>query len=232
MIRFSFISLLALLVLTPCALAQMTPLPDKPASDCADQYLHGADEYWPVVGDIMRFNAMFENYIELCGKEDPKQFKAIKPFIDNMKIRAKQDVDDSYRVMSVIIRSKVAVPAACSKDKAAQDKAILQFHSAMDAQGDKAQSRLERSAKGLEGGKDTGVCHNLIAIKDEVEKHTKGKSLDNPLYQISFLRGMASAPGNIRQTRMYQVYRGALQDVQLARAAKATAGMGPKPKNK
>lgn len=210
------LAFLLILFLRPAQAQDLTPLPQTIELSCVDRYMQEAEHYWPVVGDILRFNAMFENYVQLCQRKDPKQLEAIKPFIKSMKARAAQDVDDSYRVMARIIHTRVPadMPAACRADRSARDKATEQFQAAMDAQAEKAASRLKRSAGDMDQDKGGEVCHNLVAIKDEVEKHMSGRTLNNPLYQIAFLRGMASDPGNMQQTKMYQVYRSVLHEIQ------------------
>ena len=63
-------------------------------------------------GDILRFDAMFGNYAQLCAKSAPGEMRAIRPFVDMMSKRAQDDVDDSYDVMERI-SSATTCPAMC-----------------------------------------------------------------------------------------------------------------------
>lgn len=196
----------------------MTPMPRHTVS-CNDEYLGRANAYWPVVGDIMRFDAMFRNYASLCAKADPRQMQAIQPFVAMMSRRAQADVDDSYDVMERVIRNHLPedVPDKCSNDTSAQDYAVRTLDAAMDAQRAKAGRRLDRSAKDIDPAQTGEICHSLTAIRDDIANHVSDRSLDNPLFEIAFLRGRA-----LRMTpaeaRVYNTYRQVLDAMHRGRA--------------
>jgi hypothetical protein len=215
MIRILIILVLCLTAQTACADDMLTPLPDTVKYSCSAAYVKVADAYWPVVGDILRFNAMFQNYATLCAKAAPAQMKAIQPFAETMKARAKNDVDDSYSVMDRLIHTTLRpqVPQPCQHDRAAQDAAVHQFQQEMDALAQKAKDRLTRSGRDIGPAQSGAVCQNLSTIKTEVETGTMGRDLSNPLFELAFLRGMV-ASSDVATRTVYTSYRDTLGQVQ------------------
>jgi hypothetical protein len=196
----------------------MTPLPDTKAS-CNNEYSKAAGVYTPIVGDIMRFDAMFENYASLCSKQGDA--KTMKPFIDAMRTRTDQDVNDSYHVMTRIIKGILPrhVVAACKDDHGAQEFTVMQFHKMMNAQYDKAKRRLKRSADSMGKKQSAQICGGLADMKTDFEKHASGKDLSNPLFEIAFLRGMI-LPSDPQERSAYGIYRDVLKGMQDERARK------------
>jgi hypothetical protein len=200
----------------------MTPLPKTPlpgSGPCDADYAKQVGAYTPIVGDIMRFDAMFENYASLCSRESGA--KKMKPFIDSMRARTDRDVNDSYHVMTRIIKGILPdhVAAACRNDHDAQERTVKNFHEMMNAQYDKAKHRLERSADGIGEKQRAQVCRGLADMKAEFEKHVSGKDFANPLFEIAFLRGLV-LPSDPRERNAYDTYRTVLKGMQDERAQK------------
>ncbi len=201
---------------------ELIPLPkSKPAPvSCTVQYSRAADAYWPVVGDIIRFNAMFENYAELCAKADPIQFLAVRPLAKKLRALTDQDIAASYDVMERIIRRKIpaTVSKSCRNDIKAQDAAVAGFHAAMNDQAHKAEKRLARSV-GFQRSSSARICHNLTALRRDFEKRTKGRMIENPLFEIASLRRTAAGPFHGGPTKAYKVYRETLGELRREQAA-------------
>ncbi len=203
---------------------KMTPLPPAgklaPSLSCTVQYSRAADAYWPVIGDIIRFNAMFENYAALCSKADPIQYLAVRPLAKKLQTLAEQDVTSSYEVIERIIRKRLPplVAKDCRTDQNAQNEAVRGFHNAMDDQAMRAEKRLARSVK-MEKDSSARICHNLTGLRKDLEKRLKGRTIENPLFEIASLRRAAAGPMSVGPANAYKVYRETLVEMRKARAA-------------
>ena len=70
--RFLIFCLIVLIPACPAnAQSIVTPMPTAKIHACNDEYMKGAKAYWPIVGDILRFNAMFQKLCRFMRKGGP-----------------------------------------------------------------------------------------------------------------------------------------------------------------
>lgn len=192
------------------ALAQ----PAGASEGCAVAYEKEADKYWSIVGDIMKFKAMFDDYDRLCQAHYPEEIAALQPAADLLRAETDRDLKNTKAAMTRIFDETLPqrVGEACAADETARNSVKKKFLSAMDHKTKTLETRLKKSAKSLQSPKENlTLCTQLKPMKPQIEK-ALGKGLENPLLEMSVLnRAMTRSPKHDKVA--LKGYRDALKEI-------------------
>ena len=193
------------------SLALLLPAPARGAQTCVQSYEKAAGAYRTIIGDIMKFKAMFDDYDRLCRLYYPDEIAALQPFADHLRDQTGRDLENTAVVMAMIFDD--VLPKAVGKDCADDDKARntvkKAFLSAMEEKTKTLDLRMKKSAKTLHHPKDSlTLCTQLQPLKKKMEKKL-GAEIANPLLEMSVL-SRALAKGENHDKKALKTYREAL----------------------
>lgn len=156
-------------------------------SSCRGAYEDAADQYWPIIADIMQFKAVFDDYDRLCRLYYPEEIEALQPAADLLRDQTNREIARTEKAMQAIFDDILpqAVSPACRGDEQARKAVQKKFIAGMAQKSKTLELRMKKSAASLQ--KDSlPLCQKLRPLKPKIEK-ILGPQLENPLLEMSVL---------------------------------------------
>lgn len=186
--------------------------PARADESCQAAYESAADQYWTIIGDIMQFKVMFDDYDRLCQKYYPDDIAALQPAADRLRQQTNQEIQNTKTAMNRIFDTVLPdnVPATCKNDDTARNAVKKKFMTAMTQRTKTLELRMQKSAKSLQNPKENlPLCQQLKPLKPQIEK-VLGPALRNPLLEMSILnRTFTKKPAH--QKAALKTYRDVLE---------------------
>ena len=186
------------------------PAPVQAAPNvCRKAYEDAAENYWYIIGDMVRLKALFDNYNDLCRKHYPDEIAKLQPDADTLRDQVARDMTNVTPVMTTIFDTELTaiVPKSCTKDKKSRDTIRRAFLADIKRQSKTMGARMKKSGKTVSNPESSlKLCRDLGAYAPFIRKKL-GPNLSTPLLTMSELNRQYMVKDGSKLKDAFATYR-------------------------